>query len=288
MKVRATSVNPHDLWTLRGVGHPADRVPMTLGCEAAGTTADGRDVIVHGVLGDPERGGGDVTFDPKRHLLSERVNGGLAEEVLVPTGNLVDKPEWLSWEEAGCVGVAFATAYRMLFTRARIKAGQRVLVQGSSGGVSSAAIQLAAAAGAVVYATGRSESKREFALTCGAKAALESGARLPERVDVVVDTVGEATWEHSVKSLKPGGVIVTCGATSGDAPAAQLTRVFYLQLSVLGSTMCTRSELEDMLRMMEATGVRPAIDSVVPLEDVRGAFEKLEKGEVRGNIVVTP
>jgi NADPH:quinone reductase-like Zn-dependent oxidoreductase len=286
--VRAASLNPHDVWTLRGVGHPAERIPMVLGCDGAGVTDAGDEVVIHPVLGDPNRGGGDVTLDPRRALLSETVNGSLASFVLLPDACLVPKPASLSFEEAATLGIVWGTAYRMLFTRARLKAGDRVLVQGASGGVGSAAISLAAAAGARVYATARTEEKRAFARSRGAHEVFETGARLPERVDVVVDTVGEATWAHSLRSLQPGGVIVTCGATSGNMPPAELNRIFYQQLSVIGSTGSTRAELEALLRMLEATGIRPHVDAVLPLDEVASGFQRLIDGEVKGKIVVTP
>lgn len=288
VRVRASSVNMHDVWTLRGVGHPADRLPITLGCDVAGTTADGRDVLVHPVFGDSDAGRGDVTLDPGRHLMSEQIDGTFAQWVLVPTSSLIDKPEWLSFEEAACLPVAWGTAYRMLFTRARVRAGDRVLVQGAGGGVAGAAIALSSAAGAVTYATSRSADKREYARGLGAKTAVETGGRLPERVDVVVETVGEVTWSHSMRALRPGGVIVIAGATTGDMPPAELTRIFYLQQSVLGSTGCTKPELEALLRMMEATGVRPHIDSVHPLADIHAAFSRMIEGDVLGKIVITP
>lgn len=287
IRVKAASLNPHDVWTLRGVGHPAERIPMTLGCDGAGITDDGREVLIHPILGDPNRGGGDVTLDPKRALLSETVNGSLADYVSVPDSCVVPKPEWLSFDEAATLGIVWGTAYRMLFTRARIRAGDRVLVQGASGGVASAAIALASAAGARVYATARSEEKREFALARGAYAALESGARLPERVDVVVETVGEATWAHSLRALKPGGAIVIAGATSGAMPPADLQRVFFQQLSVIGSTGCTRPEFDSLLRVLDSTGIHPHIDSVIPFSEVKAGYQRLIDGDVLGKIVVT-
>lgn len=283
--VRASSLNPHDVWTLRGVGHPADRIPIILGCDAAGVTEDGREVIVHPIDGDPRAGGGDQTFDPRRALLSEMYDGGLADEVLVPDELLVDKPASLGFADAACLGVAWGTAYRMLFTRAGVAPGDRVLVQGAAGGVASAAIALAAAAGAKVYATARSDAKRAYALECGANEALESGARLPEKVDVVVDSVGEATWKHSLRAVRPGGAIVTCGATTGAMPAAELQRVFFQQLSIIGSTGSTKTEFEALLRMLDATGVRPHHD-VIGFDEIRAGYERLEAGEVRGKIVV--
>jgi NADPH:quinone reductase-like Zn-dependent oxidoreductase len=286
VRVRAASLNPHDVWTLRGVGHPEERIPMVLGCDGAGVTDAGDEVVIHPVLGDPNRGGGDVTLDPKRALLSETVNGSLAGFVLVPDACVVPKPAWLGFDEAATLGIVWGTAYRMLFSRARLQAGDRVLVQGASGGVGSAAISLARAAGARVFATARTEEKRAFALSCGAHEVFESGARLPERVDVVVDTVGEATWAHSLRSLQPGGVVVTCGATSGNMPPAELNRIFYQQLSVIGSTGSTRAEFEALLRLLEASGVRPHVDAVIALDDVASGFQRLIDGEVRGKIVV--
>lgn len=286
VRIVASSLNPHDLWTLRGVGHPADRIPIVLGCDAAGYTDDGRAVIVHPVFGDSDRGGGDITLDPQRALLSETVDGGLAEYVAVPERSLVPKPEWLSFEEAASLGVAWGTAYRMLFTRGEVVAGDRVLVQGATGGVATAAITLAAAAGVRVYATSRSEQGRKLALDLGAHAAFDSGARLPERVDAVIETVGEATWDHSQKSLRPGGTIVIAGATSGANPPAGLMRVFYQQQRIVGSTGSTRPEFERMLRLMEVTGARPTIDSVIGLDDIHAGFQRLIDGGVQGKIAV--
>ncbi|MEU4650125.1 zinc-binding dehydrogenase [Nocardia fluminea] len=288
VRVVATSLNMHDLWTLRGVGHPPERLPIVLGCDAAGYDADGNEVIIHPVIADPDAGGGDETLDPRRELMSEVHDGTFAEYLAVPTRNLVPKPAWLTFDEAACLPVAWTTAYRMLFTKAGIRAGDRVLVQGAGGGVASAAIKLAAAAGAVVYATSRSADKRALALAWGAQAAVATGARLPEKVDVVIETVGAATWEHSLKSLRPGGAIVVAGATSGGQPPADLTRIFYLQQRILGSTGCTRAELVAMLRMMEATGVRPVIDRVLPLRDIHKGFQFMIDGAVSGKIVIHP
>ncbi|MEU6506977.1 zinc-binding dehydrogenase [Streptomyces sp. NPDC046942] len=288
VRVVASSLNMHDLWTLRGVGHPADRLPIILGCDAAGYDEDGNEVIVHPVIGDPDAGRGDETLDPNRALLSEQHDGAFAEYLTVPTRNLVPKPAWLSFDEAACLPVAWGTAYRMLFTQARITAGDRVLVQGAGGGVASAAIRLAVAAGAVVYATSRSEAKRAEALTWGVRAALAPGERLPERVDVVIETVGEATWSHSLKSLRRGGTVVIAGATSGANPPADLARIFYLQGRVLGSTGCTRGELVALLRLMEATGVRPVIDRTLPLTDIHKGFQLMIDGGLTGKLVIHP
>ena len=288
VRVVASALNMHDLWTLRGVGHPAERLPVVLGCDAAGYDEDGNEVIVYPVIADPDAGGGDETLDPNRALLSERHDGALAEYLTVPARNLIPKPPWLSFDEAACLPVAWATAYRMLFTQACIKAGDRVLVQGAGGGVASAAIKLAACAGAVVYATSRSAVKRAEALRWGARAAAETGQRLPERVDVVIETVGEATWSHSLKSLRPGGTVVIAGATSGINPPADLGRIFYLQQRIVGSTGSTRAELVAMLQLLEATGVRPVIDRALPLADIHKGFQLMIDGALTGKVVIHP
>lgn len=288
VQVRAASLNHHDLFSLMGVGLPAERLPMILGCDAAGLDEEGREVIVHGVIGDPAAGGGDETLDPKRSLLSEVYDGALAERVAVPRRNLVPKPPELTFEEAACLPVAWLTAYRMLFTKAGVKPGDTVLVQGAGGGVATAAITLGRAAGLRIWATSREEARRSRAVEIGAHAAFETGARLPERVDAVIETVGEATWGHSLRALRPGGRLVVSGSTSGPNPPADLARVFFLQLSVVGSTMGTRAELESLARFCVTTGTRPLIDSTYALADARTAFERLASGEAFGKIVLTP
>jgi NADPH:quinone reductase-like Zn-dependent oxidoreductase len=287
VRVMAAALNHHDLWTLKGVGISPDRLPIVLGCDAAGIDEDGREVIVHAVVGDPDAGGGDETLDPRRSLLSEVHDGTLAEQVAVPRRNLVPKPVELSWAEAACMPTAWLTAYRMLFVRGALKPGDTVLVQGAGGGVATAAIVLARAAGLHVYATSRDEAKRARALEIGAHVALESGARLPERVDVVMETVGEATWDHSLKALKPGGRIVVCGATSGLNPPAQLNRVYFLQLSVIGSTMGTLGELAELAALCAREDIHPLVDSTFALADARSAFERLASGDAFGKIVLT-
>jgi NADPH:quinone reductase-like Zn-dependent oxidoreductase len=287
VEVKATSLNHHDLWSLRGIGLPEERLPMILGCDAAGIDENGNEVIVHAVIGDPEFPGGEI-IDPKRTLLSELHPGTLAERVAVPRRNLVPKPESLSFEEACCLPTAWLTAYRMLFDRSGLRPGQTVLVQGAGGGVSSSAIELARAAGYRVWATSREERKRDFALECGAHAVFESGARLPAKVDVVLETVGKATWGHTLRSLKPGGRVVIAGATSGHDPAAELNRIFFKELEVVGSTMGTLEDLHNLVSMIDATGIRPRIDKTFPLSDVAEGLRALAAGDVLGKIVINP
>jgi len=287
VRVRAASLNHHDLWTLRGVGITADRLPITLGCDASGVDELGRDVVVHSVIGDPAAGGGDETLDPGRSLLSEVYDGTFADLVAVPRRNLVPKPASLSWEEAACLPTAWLTAYRMLATRSGLRPGDTVLVQGAGGGVATALVSLARVMGMRVWVTSRDDAKRARAVELGAHDAFESGARLPERVDAVMETVGAATWGHSLRALKPGGRIVVSGATSGTNPPADLARVFFLQLSVVGSTMGTLDELHALIELCDATGVRPLIDHVMPMTSAADALTELAHGDVFGKIVLT-
>jgi NADPH:quinone reductase-like Zn-dependent oxidoreductase len=285
--LRTAGLNHHDVWSLRGVGLPADRLPMILGCDGAGIDPDGHEVIVHAVVAS-DGWRGDETLDPRRTLLSELHDGTLAEQVIVPVGNVVPKPASLSWEHAACLSTAWLTAYRMLFTNAGLTPGATVLVQGAGGGVSTALVQLGAAAGYRMWVTSRDEARGERAVEIGADRAFGSGERLPERVDAVMETVGAATWSHSVNSLKPGGAIVISGATSGDAPArAELTRIFFKQLRVVGSTMGTRAELERLAAFVAHHRIEPVVDTVLPLADAREGFARMAGGEVFGKVLFT-
>ncbi|MEU4543709.1 zinc-binding dehydrogenase [Nonomuraea dietziae] len=283
VSVKAAALNHHDLWTLKGVGIRQDRLPIVLGCDAAGVDEEGNEVIVHSVIGT----GADETLDPKRSLLSEVHDGTFAERVAVPRRNLVPKPAALTFEEAACLPTAWLTAYRMLFDKAGLEPGSTVLVQGAGGGVATAVIALGRAAGFRVWATSRSQDKRDRALELGADQVFEPGARLPERVDAVMETVGQATWDHSLKSLRPGGRIVVSGATSGAVPPADLNRVFFLQLSIVGSTMGTRDQLGRLAVFLEQTGVRPLIDRTMPMTQARDGFAAMHEGELFGKVVFT-
>ncbi|MFJ1644015.1 zinc-binding dehydrogenase [Streptomyces sp. NPDC088258] len=281
--VKAASLNHHDLWSLRGVGLAEEKLPMILGCDAAGLDEDGNEVVVHSVIG-----GGDHGTEP-RSILTEHYQGTFAERVAVPRANLLRKPAGLSFEEAACLPTAWLTAYRMLFTNAGVRPGDSVLVQGAGGGVATAAIVLGSAAGLRVYATSRDAAKRARAVELGALEAYEPGARLPHRVDAVIETVGAATWSHSIKCLRRGGTLVISGATSGDRPAhAELTRIFFLELRVVGSTMGSLGELADLLSFCAVKGLRPVIDEVLPLGRAREGFERMAAGGIFGKVVLTP
>jgi NADPH:quinone reductase-like Zn-dependent oxidoreductase len=278
VEVRAASLNHHDLWSLRGVGLPADRLPMILGCDAAGVDADGNEVVIYPVVEDKA--------DPRGYsLLSERYPGTFAERVAVPLANLVSKPSGVSFVDAACLPTAWLTAYSMLTGRGRVEQASSVLVQGAGGGVATAAVALAAAMGKRVYATSRDPGKRDKIAALGATA-VEPGARLPERVDVVIESVGAPTFDHSMKCSAPGARIVVCGATGGHQATIDLRRVFAMQLEILGSTMGTRVELEGLLEFLAANDLRPVIDSTYGFTAIADAFAHLESGNVFGKVAV--
>ncbi|GAA2507222.1 zinc-binding dehydrogenase [Winogradskya humida] len=276
--VRASTLNHHELWSLRGVGLPADRLPMILGCDASGVDPDGNEVVLHSVVEDPS--------DPRGFsLLSERHPGTLAERVAVPAANLVPKPAGISFLDAACLPTAWLTAWHMLTARGRVADADAVLVQGAGGGVASAAVILAAALGKRVYATSRDAAKRDRIATLGATA-VEPGARLPERVGVVIESVGAPTFEHSLKCSAPGARIVVCGATGGPFPKIDLRRVFMMQLEILGSTMGTAAELASLMDFLVDHNVRPVIDSTYGFTAVGEAFARLNSGEAFGKVAI--
>ncbi|HET6533525.1 MAG TPA: zinc-binding dehydrogenase [Actinoplanes sp.] len=278
VEVRASSLNHHDLWSLRGVGLPADRLPMVLGCDAAGVDPDGNEVVVYPVVPDPG--------DPRGlSLLSERFPGTLAEWVAAPRENLVPKPEGLSFLDAACLPTAWLTAWNMLTARGRVDQAEAVLVQGAGGGVATAAVVLAAAMGKRVYATSREEWKRERITALGATA-LAPGSRLPERVGLVIESVGSPTFDHSMKSSAPAARIVVCGATGGHQATVDLRRVFAMRLEILGATMGTAGEFRALLDFLVAQDIRPVIDSTYGFTAVADAFARLDSGEVFGKVAI--
>jgi NADPH:quinone reductase-like Zn-dependent oxidoreductase len=287
VKTVAASINHHDIWFLRGMGMPSE-FPHVLGCDLAGTTPDGTAVVAHALIADVGRGGGDELLDPKRSMLADIGNGTFAEYVSVPTRNLVPKPDELEFVEAACLPTTFLTAYRMLFDRADIRPGNTVLVQGAGGGVSTAAVILGRAAGLKMWVTSRSEDKLKKSLDIGADAGFETGARLPARVDAVLETVGEATWEHSMRSVRPGGTIVVAGWTSGFKPTADLSRLALGNVSIRGSAMGRTADLRSVLDLCSQDGVRPVIDATYTFENAYEGFARLAAGEVFGKLVVTP
>jgi NADPH:quinone reductase-like Zn-dependent oxidoreductase len=278
VRVTASALNHHDIWSLRGVGLSKEQLPMILGCDAVGRTEDGRRVLVHSVIEDDK--------DPRGFsLLSEKYPGAMADFVSVPAENLVTLPDNVSDVDGAALPTAWLTAWRALVTKGRISDGRSVLVQGAGGGVATAAIGLATAMGKRVYVTSRDAAKREKAEAMGATA-VEPGARLPERVDVVIETVGEATFDHSLKCAAPGARIVVSGGTSGRTVPLLLPRVFMMELEILGSSMGTIDELTDVMNLVARGAVKPVVDEVFGFADARQAFEKLNSGNVFGKLVL--
>ncbi|RNL61929.1 Zn-dependent oxidoreductase [Nocardioides marmoriginsengisoli] len=277
----AGALNMHDVWMLRGVAQQPGVDRYVLGSDGAGRY-DGTDVVIYPVLPATESGRtvGHAT------LLSDQGHGLLAEQAVVPRENLVAKPAHLSWAEAASLPTAWLTAYRMLFTKGDLRAGGSVLIQGAGGGVATAALLLARAAGANVLVTSRSAEKRDRARELGADLALEPGARVPDLVDVVVDTVGPATFEHSMMSTRAGGAIVTCGASTGFVVEVNLARLFAREISIHGSTTGTLEEFRALLGFVGKHQVRPVVDSVVDLDDVRRQVERMVAGDGFGKLCV--
>jgi NADPH:quinone reductase-like Zn-dependent oxidoreductase len=286
VRVGATSINMHDLWSLKGVGVRADQFPMVVGCDIAGWDQQGNEVVVTGSFGDPDAGHGDESFDPDRALVSERFPGSFAEYTIVPMRNLVPKPAYMTMVEAGCITVAWTTAFRMLFTRGQAEPGETVLIQGAGGGVATAAAALARAAGLRVVVTSRSAAKRQRALELGAHEAVETGTRLSAPADIVIETVGEATWKHSLRSVRPGGRIVVSGATTGSDPGADLARIFYRQISVIGVSGASRVETEQLLHFMTAADLHPVVDSIYPFDQIHAAFERAQQPDLYGKVMI--
>ncbi|CAM5336338.1 zinc-binding dehydrogenase [Streptomyces tanashiensis] len=286
VRVRAVSLNHKDLWTLRGVGLNHDKYPRILGCEAAGEDPDGRRVTLYPVLDSPPGTTDETLVLPAAQLVGARP-GTLAEYIAAPAHSLLPVPDHLTWEEAACLMCTWLPAYRMLFTKAELLPGNSVLVQGAAGGLSTALIQLGAAAGLRVYATSRTADKRDLAKRLGAHEVFESNAELPEQVDAVVDSVGRATWTHSLRSVRNGGTVVVAGATTGDVSPARLHRIYFHQIKIVGSFSGTRDEYARMLALMNTTGIRPLVDEVMSAQDAHAAFKRLSDGDVRGNLVLT-
>ncbi len=311
VRVRAVSLNHHDLWTLRGVAGAPIELPRILGCEAAavveaygsnrpdGSPDPGAEVVLYPVVTCGRCWaclGPDETLCREFGMLSDKVDGTLADFVVLPAANVLPKPASLSTDEAACLGTTYLTGYRMLFTRARLRPGDSILIPGASGGVATALIQMAKATGLAVFVTSRDEAKRERALQLGADHALETGATVGRSVlqltngrgvDAVMETVGEPTWGQSLRALRAGGTIVVSGATGGANPPADLARVFWRQLSVVGSTMGTRDEMLAVLRLVETAGIHPVIDQTFPIDDTRAALERMDAGKHIGKIIVT-
>jgi NADPH:quinone reductase-like Zn-dependent oxidoreductase len=288
VRIKAAALNHLDTWVRRGI--PGFRFPLPIipGCDGAGVTDDGHEVVLAPGIGHP--------MDRDYGILGETRDGTCAEFVVVPRENVLPKPARLSWEEAAAWPLTFLTAWAMLTRRAAAKPGEWVLVHAAGSGVGVACVQMARLLGARVIATASSEEKRRRALELGADAAIpyEDFAREARKisgkggVDVVVDHLGPATWEGSVAALRKGGRLVTCGGTTGHEIRFDLRHLFFKSLSFLGSTMGTLEELRTVLGHVEAGRLRPVVDSVFKLDEIRKAHERLSERAVFGKVVVVP
>lgn len=300
--MRAASINHLDLWMVHG----AQRVtpPQVLGADGAGVVrassdprwTPGDEVVIYPVVCDWEcewcRQGQQVHC-PHFGVVGEHSDGTACEVLQIDARNVYPKPAGLTWHEAAAFPLTFLTAWRMLNTRARLRAGETVLVIGASAGVAVAAIRIARHLGARVFATSRSEEKRRRAIELGAEAAFDSSdfskavrEATGGGVDVVFEHVGAATLSESMRSVAFGGRIVACGSTSGPKAEIMMPRLFWSQLDILGSTMGNASEFEAVLEAMNA-GLRPVVDSVYPLAEVEAALTRLDAAEQFGKVVLS-
>ena len=282
IEVRAASLNMHDVWLLRGAGVRPHTLPLPLGSDAAGVVG-GREVVVHAVAPDPPG-----SLAPGATVLCDVGFGTLATHSWAPPDNLVDKPAHLTWEQAACLPTAWLTAWRVLVTQARVEPGQVVLVQGAGGGVATAAAALAKALGCQVHVTSRSPAKRARSLELGADGSWAPGDRLPELADVVVESVGAATWAHSLRAVRPGGTVVVCGGAGGMVAETDLARVFARQIRIIGSSMGSIDELRALVRFVERQGVVPVVDSSTDLDGVAAAYRRMLGGAAYGKLCVVP
>jgi NADPH:quinone reductase-like Zn-dependent oxidoreductase len=309
VRLRAASLNHLDLFVLRGLAAIPVELPHIGGADGAGTVAELGEGVTGWRIGDQVVlnpglwcgrcefcAGGEESQCVKFGLVGEHVDGTFAEYVKIPASSLAPKPTGLSWPEAAAFGLTFLTAWRMLMTRARLVAGESVLVHGIGGGVALAALLIAKRVGATVFVTSASEAKLARAKELGADHTLNytscdvgrevRGLTGKRGVDVVVESVGAATWSASLRSASKGGRIVTCGATTGPNPSEEVRLIFWNQLSILGSTMGSRADWRAMVDALEEWQVRPVVDSVLPLERGREAYERMASAGQFGKIVL--
>jgi zinc-binding alcohol dehydrogenase/oxidoreductase len=296
IRVVASALNHMDLWVTRGMPKPP--LPHVPGCDVAGVVdavgadvdgvAEGDEVVINpGVspVADVVRYGIDSPVGPGFVIYGEHCWGGHAQFAVAPARNVLARPASRSWEECAAYPLTSLTAYRML-RRARVRPGDTVLVVGIGSGVSCAALVLAKLFGAHAVATSRSEAKRAEALAMGADSVVDSAAdRWDVRADVVIESVGPATWERSIRALAPGGRLVVCGGTSGPTVEVNLPRLFFKQYEIIGSSMGSYIEFADLTRLVDQ-GLDVRIDEVVDVVDYSAALERLAAGEQLGKIVL--
>lgn len=284
IQLRAASLNRLDLWVRAGL--PSVPKPRILGADGAGLDPEGRRVVINP----------GIEHGDRISVVGEHMDGTHAELVAVPQSNVYPIPEELSFEEAAAFPLVFETAYRMLVTRAGLREGEWVLVWGAGSGIGTAAIVLARALGARVVTTSSSDAKVELARGLGAEAVVnhKTGDVLEAvreatggaGADVVVEHVGEATWQTSLQAVRAHGRIAVCGATSGPNPKAALHRVWWKQLTIYGSTMGTKEDFEGAFELVKSGKAKPVVDSVYPLAEARAAHERMEAGEHFGKVVL--
>ncbi len=292
----ASALNHMDLWLTRG--RPKPRLPHVPGCDVAGIVTAvgasvtgvplGSEVVLNPAVSPLEAvvaRGVDAPLGRGFQILGEQRWGGHGEVVVVPARNIVAKPAGRSWEEAAAYPLATLTAWRML-RRARLAAGERCLIVGVGGGVSAAALHLALHMGAEVHVTSRDPRKRDAALAMGAVAAYDSAAEWPVKVQVVVESVGPATWERSIGALVPGGRLAVCGGTSGQDVNVNLPKLFFKQIEIIGSTMGSYIEFAEVTRLIEQ-GLPVSVDRTFALADYPQALKHLEAGAQLGKIVLS-
>ncbi|MGD8944757.1 MAG: zinc-binding dehydrogenase [Desulfobacterales bacterium] len=311
VRVRATALNYLDIWVRRGWPGLKLEMPHWCGADVAGEVAELGDGVTEWhvgqrVVGDPGinlfedefTARGEDCLSPGYHVLGEHQRGGAAEYAVLPAKGLAAMPDDVDYPEAAAPLLVTLTAWRMLIHRAGLRAGESVLVVGSGGGVNSMSIQLAKLAGAFVYAVAGNDRKAQLAKELGADVVLDRSQvnwgkeiyKLTEKrgVDVVVDNVGKATLTTSMQALARGGRVVIVGNTSGPQSEIDIRYIFGKQISLIGSTMGSHQDFKDVVGMLWAGKVKPVIDSVMPLSEGRAAYEKMERGELLGKVVLTP
>lgn len=294
VKLKGAGLNHRDLFTL--IRHKETEPPLIIGSDGAGIVDAVGEGVTNVQIGDeviinPGLGWKEKSDAPPAgfEIVGLPFHGTFAESIVIPAENAVHKPEFLSWEEASVLSLAALTAYRALFTRGKLEAGMKVFIPGIGGGVATFLLQFAKAAGATVYVTSRSKEKCQSALELGADKAIDSGedwsgALGGEKMDLVIESVGAATFNKSLDQLRPGGTIVTFGASAGDVVDFDLRKFFYGQFNMYGSTMGSGEEYREMISFIEKYQIKPVVDKTYQLSEFKEAFDRLEKANQLGKI----
>ncbi|RSL33533.1 NAD(P)-dependent alcohol dehydrogenase [Salibacterium salarium] len=297
VRIKTAGLNHRDLSVLKR--HQPTDPPFIVGSDGAGVIdAIGDDVknvsVGDEVIINPGLGWKNNSDAPPEgfDILGFPTDGTFGEELVISAEHVEPKPEQLTWEEAGVLALPALTAYRVLFTRARIQPGMKVLIPGIGGGVATFLLQFAKAAGAIVYVTSRSEEKRNKALELGADVAIDSHEDWSEaldgkKMDVVIESIGAATFNESLDQLRRGGTLVTFGSSTDDQVQLNIRKFFYGQFNLLGSTMGSREELRDMLDFIKKHDVKPIMDQTFPLEEYEKGFERMAEAAQLGKVGFT-